>query len=55
LLSTNAGHYTVFGGGVPYRGIVGQDSAGSAIYGPLPTDALYVEPAAIRLILTLRS
>lgn len=55
LFNDGAGRYTVFGGGVPYRGIVGQDPTTNApIYGPLPTDRLVVEPAALKLLLTIR-
>jgi len=45
----------VFGAGVPYRGLIGDDAADNPIFGPLPTDALHVEPLGVRLILTLRT
>jgi outer membrane receptor protein involved in Fe transport len=48
-----SGRFTRFGAGEPYRGIVGQTADGAPQYGPLPTDALYVEPFGLRLILTL--
>jgi outer membrane receptor protein involved in Fe transport len=54
IFNGGEGRFTVFGGGEPYRGIVGDDASGAPIFGPLPTDALHVEPAAIRLILTAR-
>jgi outer membrane receptor protein involved in Fe transport len=54
LLNAAAGRFTVFGAGVPYRGIIGQDPAGGPLSGPLPTDALHLEPLGVRLILTLR-
>ena len=54
LLNAVAGPFTVFGGGVPYRGVVGQSAAGGSIFGPLPTDARYVEPFGVRLVLTLK-
>jgi outer membrane receptor protein involved in Fe transport len=54
LFNAAAGRYTIFGGGIPYRGIVGQDAGGAPQYGPLPTDALHVEPVGVRLILTAR-
>ena len=54
LFNAAAGPFTIFNGGVPYRGVVGQDAALNPIYGPLPTDALHVEPAALRLILTYK-
>jgi outer membrane receptor protein involved in Fe transport len=54
LFNAAAGRFTEFGGGTPYRGIVGQDSSGAPEYGGLPTNALSIEPAGVRLILTLR-
>jgi outer membrane cobalamin receptor len=54
LLNAGAGPYTWFGGGVPYRGVTGEDSSGNPVFGGLPTDALHIEPAGVRLILTLR-
>jgi outer membrane cobalamin receptor len=54
LFNAAAGRFTVFGGGVPYRGVVGQDANANPIFGPLPTDALHIEPAALRLILTFK-
>ncbi len=54
IFNAGAGRFTVFGGGAAYRGITGDDAAGTPIYGPLPTDALHVEPLGIRLILTAR-
>ncbi|MHB8146124.1 MAG: hypothetical protein ACYDGM_02530 [Vulcanimicrobiaceae bacterium] len=49
-----AGCFTLFGGGITYRGVVGQDPAtGGAQYGPLPANALYVEPFGARIILTV--
>jgi outer membrane receptor protein involved in Fe transport len=54
LFNAEAGAFTRFGAGEPYRGVTGQDASGGPVYGPLPTDALYIEPAAVRLILTLR-
>jgi outer membrane cobalamin receptor len=52
LFNGAAGRYTIFGGGVPYRGLTG--SSAVPTYGPLETDALFIEPAAVRLILTFR-
>ena len=54
LFNAAAGRYTVFGAGIPYRGIVGQNAAGDAIFGPLPTDANHIEPLGVRLVLTVR-
>jgi len=53
LTNAAAGRFTIFGGGVPYRGVVGQ-SDGSPEYGDLPTNAEFIEPAAVRVTLTLR-
>jgi outer membrane receptor protein involved in Fe transport len=55
IFNAVSGPYTQFGAGVPYRGVVGQSATGSPIYGGLPTDAQYVEPAGVRLILTLKN
>jgi outer membrane receptor protein involved in Fe transport len=55
LFNAGAGRFTMFGGGIPYRGVVGQDASGNSVYGPLPTDALHVEPAGLRLIVTIRN
>ena len=55
ILNAGAGRFTVFGAGVPYRGLIGDDAADNPIFGPLPTDALHVEPLGVRLILTLRT
>ncbi len=49
LLNAAAGRFTSFGGGTPYRGSVGPGQ-----YGPLPTNAEFVEPFGLRAILTLR-
>lgn len=55
LFNAVAGPFTQFGAGVPYRGVTGQNAAGGNIFGPLPTDAQFVEPAGVRFILTLKS
>jgi outer membrane receptor protein involved in Fe transport len=54
LFSAASGRFTVFGAGVPYRGIVDEDASGAPVYGPLPTDALHIEPIGIRAVLTVR-
>jgi outer membrane receptor protein involved in Fe transport len=54
LFDAAAGRFTEFGGGVPYRGIVGEEPDGEAEFGPLPTNALHLEPLGIRLILTAK-
>ncbi len=54
LFNAAAGPFTIFGAGVPYRGVVGQDSSLNPIYGDLPTDALHIEPASLRLIVTYK-
>jgi outer membrane receptor protein involved in Fe transport len=53
LFNAESGRFTQFGAGEPYRGVVGQNADGSPQYGALPTDALFVEPIGVRLILTL--
>jgi len=54
LFNVAAGRYTQFGAGQPYRGIMNRDASGAPAYGPLPTDALSIEPLGVRLILTVR-
>ena len=54
LFNDGAGRFTVFGGGVPYRGVIGESANGTPEYGPLPTDQLAVEPFALKLVLTIR-
>jgi outer membrane cobalamin receptor len=49
LLGAAAGKFQVFNAGAPYYGITA-----SGQLGPLPTNLLTVEPAGVRLILTLR-
>jgi len=54
LFSSVSGPFTRFGAGEPYRGVTGLGASGGAQFGALPTDALYVEPFGIRVILTLK-
>ena len=54
LFNGVSGRFTRFGAGEPYRGVAGDDASGTPQDGPLPTDALYVEPFGVRLVLTLR-
>lgn len=49
LFNAAAGKFQIFNGGEPYYGVVGLNQ-----YGPLPTNLLTVEPAGVRVILTLR-
>lgn len=49
LFNAAAGKFQVFNGGQPYYGLVGPNQ-----YGPLPTNLLTVEPAGLRVILTVR-
>ena len=50
LLNAAAGNrFQILGGGQPYYGYVGNGQLG-----PIPTNALTVEPAGVRLILTVR-
>jgi len=53
IFNAVSGPFTIFGGGVPYRGLVGGTAAAPA-FGPLPTDAKFVEPFGLRVILTVR-
>ena len=55
LFNAAAGPFTVFGAGVAYRGIVGFGPGQTTLYGLLPTDAYHIEPAGLRVILTVRS
>jgi hypothetical protein len=54
LFNAESGRFTEFGAGEPYRGVVGEDAGGAPQYGALPTDALFIEPIGVRLILTLQ-
>jgi outer membrane receptor protein involved in Fe transport len=54
LFNAESGRFTEFGAGEPYRGVVGEDAGGAPLYGALPTDALFIEPIGVRLILTLQ-
>ena len=49
IFDAGAGRYTLFGGGMPYRGLV----AGGGI-GNLPTDRLVTEPFGLKLVMTMR-
>ena len=53
LTNAVAGKFTLPGLGVPYRGLVTEPD-GSTGFGNLPTDALFLQPAGVRLILTVR-
>ncbi len=50
LFNAGAGKFQIFSGGEPYYGVVAPGRLG-----PLPTNLLTVEPAGLRLILTVRS
>jgi len=54
LFNGAAGRFTVFGAGVPYRGLTGESTSGAPVYGPLPTDAIHIEPFGLRAILTVK-
>lgn len=54
LTNAVAGRFTLAGLGEPYRGITGQTTSGAPIFGQLPTDRFFVEPLALRLVVTLR-
>lgn len=51
LFNAGSGRYTVYGGGAPYRGIVGP---GPNDYGPIPTDKLVTNPIGLKFVLTLK-
>ncbi len=53
LTGAVAGKFTLPGMGTPYRGLV-QQPDGSTAFGNLPTDALFLQPAGVRIIVTLR-
>lgn len=54
LTNAVSGPFTLPGLGVPYRGLV-QQPDGSTTFGNLPTDALFLQPAGVRVILTVRT
>ncbi|MDQ2908432.1 MAG: TonB-dependent receptor [Candidatus Eremiobacteraeota bacterium] len=54
LFNAVSGPFTHFGAGVPYRGVIGRNASGAPLYGALPTDAQYVKPVGVRLILTAK-
>jgi len=54
LTNAVAGRFTLTSLGEPYRGITGQTPSGAPIFGQLPTDRFFLEPIALRLILTFR-
>ncbi|MCL5258807.1 MAG: TonB-dependent receptor [Firmicutes bacterium] len=54
LTNAVAGKFTLPGLGAPYRGVVGVGGSGAPLYGSLPTDAFFVEPLGLRLIVTVR-
>ncbi len=53
LTNAVAGKFTLPGMGTPYRGLLEQPD-GSTAFGNLPTDALFLQPAGLRIILTVR-
>jgi outer membrane receptor protein involved in Fe transport len=52
IFNAGSGRYTVYGGGIPYRGIVGP---GPSDYGPIPTDKLVTNPFGLKLVVTVRT
>jgi outer membrane cobalamin receptor len=48
-----SGPFTSYEAGVPYRGVVGLNPQQQPLYGSIPTDRLFVQPASIRMIFTL--
>ncbi len=55
LTNAVAGRFTSLQNGVPYYGVTGQTPSGSLLYGNLPTNRYFVEPAGVRLIVTIHS
>ncbi len=55
LTNAVSGRFTQPLNGTAYRGVVGLNPDNSPVYGALPTDARFVEPLGIRLILTVRN
>lgn len=53
VFNSAAGRYTVFGGGQPYQGLVSTPE-GTTVPGALPTNRYALDPASIRLVLTVR-
>ena len=52
IFNAVSGPFTLYDAGVPYRGLY-SSATGSPYLANYPTDALYVEPAAIKFIVTL--
>ncbi|HET9028914.1 MAG TPA: TonB-dependent receptor [Candidatus Aquilonibacter sp.] len=52
IFSAGSGRYPVYGGGVPYNGIVGPTPTD---YGPIPTDRLVTNPASLKLVITVHT
>ena len=52
IFNAGSGRYTVYGGGIPYYGVVGPTSND---FGNLPTDKLVTNPFALKFVLTVRT
>lgn len=51
IFSGGSGRYTGFGGGVPYRGVLGVNPT---VYGPIATDRYVTEPFGVKLVMTMK-
>ena len=52
LFNAVSGPFTFYGAGVPYQGLYA--AKGGTYLAPLPTDRLFVQPAAVRFVLTVK-
>jgi hypothetical protein len=52
LFNAVSGPFTLYAAGVPYRGLFGGPN-NTQFLANLPTDALFVEPAAVKFIVTV--
>ncbi len=52
LFNAGSGRYTIYGGGIPYRGVVGPSPTD---YGPIPTDKLVTNPFGVKFVLTFKA
>lgn len=52
LFNAGSGRYTLYGAGIPYRGIVGP---GPNDFGNIPTDKFVTEPFGLKVVITLRT
>jgi outer membrane receptor protein involved in Fe transport len=53
IFNSVAGPFTYYGAGVPYQGLYASKTG--TYLAPLPTDRLFVQPAAVRFVLTVKT